>query len=196
MTTYDNNKQMNYQKGKIYKIDSLSGDKIYIGSTTKDYLSQRMTAHRGKYNDWLKGKKSYMTSFILFDEYGIENCVITLIENVSCSSRDELRAREVHYIRSLACINKVIPLRTAKEYYEVNKEKMNAISREHYKNNQEQRTYYLEKNKEKIKGQQLLYYANNKDVIEKNKSEKIQCTCGKHMRKDHIQVHLTRKIHF
>ena len=31
-----------YNNGKIYKIESNLGNKIYIGSTTKDYLSQRM----------------------------------------------------------------------------------------------------------------------------------------------------------
>ena len=45
-----NNKD--YSKGKIYKIEPIcdhdEGD-IYIGSTTKEYLSQRMTLHRNDY---------------------------------------------------------------------------------------------------------------------------------------------------
>lgn len=32
---------VNYGKTKIYKIWSPKGDNIYIGSTTKEYLSQR-----------------------------------------------------------------------------------------------------------------------------------------------------------
>jgi hypothetical protein len=40
---------VNYGNGKIYKIESHLGDKIYIGSTTKQYLSQRMDKHRSEY---------------------------------------------------------------------------------------------------------------------------------------------------
>ena len=41
---------MDYSKTKIYKIWSPLGDKIYVGATTKNYLSERMTAHRHAYN--------------------------------------------------------------------------------------------------------------------------------------------------
>ena len=40
---------VNYSNGKIYKIESDLGDLIYIGSTTKYYLSQRMERHRFDY---------------------------------------------------------------------------------------------------------------------------------------------------
>jgi hypothetical protein len=59
---------VNYNNGKIYKIESHLGDKVYIGSTTKEYLSQRMTAHRESFNQWKKGKRELTTSFLLFDE--------------------------------------------------------------------------------------------------------------------------------
>jgi hypothetical protein len=57
-----------YTKTKIYKIESHLGDKIYIGSTTKEYLSQRMDSHRGNYKVWKDGKINKTTSFELFDE--------------------------------------------------------------------------------------------------------------------------------
>ena len=38
-----------YQNSKIYKIYSDLGDKIYIGCTTKQYLSQRMASHKYNY---------------------------------------------------------------------------------------------------------------------------------------------------
>ena len=37
---------VNYDNGKIYKIKSNQTNKIYVGSTTKTYLSQRMDQHR------------------------------------------------------------------------------------------------------------------------------------------------------
>ena len=70
---------MDYAKSKVYKIWSPLGDKIYVGCTTKEYLSQRMTTHRSTYTQWKKGKRSIVTSFNLFEEYGIENCFIELL---------------------------------------------------------------------------------------------------------------------
>ncbi|AIW01906.1 MAG: hypothetical protein ASQ68_gp16 [Yellowstone Lake virophage 6] len=108
-----NNKD--YSKTKIYKIWSLLGDKIYIGSTTKEYLSQRMTRHRSAYTFYKKLNKGYLTSFILFDEYGIENCFIELLEAKQCNNIDELKQLEGSYIRSLECVNKRIENRNKEE---------------------------------------------------------------------------------
>jgi len=110
-----------YINGKIYKIESMNenqeeGD-IYIGSSSRPYLCQRMGNHRADYRKWKKGTvTSYMTSFILFDKYGVDNCKITLLENFPCDSKDELLSREAFYIRKLKCVNKQIPLRTKKEW--------------------------------------------------------------------------------
>jgi len=127
---------MNYTNGKIYKIESFKGDKIYIGSTTKKYLSQRMEKHRSNYKAWKIGNdQGKLSSFVLFDEYGVENCSIILIEEFSCNSKDELRAKEAYHIKaSNNCVNKVIPTRTQKEYHQEFKEKRNAISKAYYVN--------------------------------------------------------------
>ena len=96
-----NRTKMNYQQTKIYRIESHLGNKIYIGSTTKQYLSQRMTAHRKDYNYWKSGKGHFITSYLLFDEYGLDNCSIELLEAKSCNSKDELKQLEGGYIRNL-----------------------------------------------------------------------------------------------
>ena len=106
----------NYEKTKIYKIESLLGDKIYIGSTAKEYLSQRFQQHKTAYKGWKNGKGGRVTSYELFDLYGIENCSIVLIEACPCESKDAKNAKESHYIRTMDCDNKVIPNRTQKEY--------------------------------------------------------------------------------
>ena len=85
---------INYENSKVYKIWSPSGDKIYVGSTTKEYLSQRMTAHRTNYNRWKLGVYGYITAFLIFDEYGLDNCFIELLEAKSCKSKDELNQLE------------------------------------------------------------------------------------------------------
>ena len=123
---------VNYQNSKLYKIEPIidheEGD-IYIGSTTKTYLSQRMDTHRADYKRWKLGKGSRVRSFDLFDKYGIDNCQILLIESYPCETRDELTSREGHFIRTLKCVNKNVAGRsykeTCKQYYENNSDKIN-----------------------------------------------------------------------
>ena len=104
-----------YQKTKIYKIESHLGDKIYVGSTAKEYLSQRFQQHKNAYKKWKNGKVGKYTSFELFDEYGLENCNIVLIEAYPCNSKDEKNTKEGHYIKTLNCVNKVVVGRTREE---------------------------------------------------------------------------------
>ncbi len=122
MTTYD--------KAKIYKIvpdcTDANFDDIYIGSTTKKYLSQRMAQHKYDYKKWKEGITiNKMMSFLLFDKYGPENCKILLIEEISCESKDELKAKEAEHIKNQKVVNKQIPNRTSNEFYH---DKMKDIS--------------------------------------------------------------------
>jgi len=174
---------MNYQKGKIYKIESHLGDKIYIGSTTKEYLSQRMTSHRKDYNRWKLGKRGNVKSFELFEEYGIENCKILLLELCPCNSKDELSAKEANYIRTLKCVNKVIPGRTLMQYVEDNKDKILEKQKQYYETHKEQKKQYVEDNKDKIrqykednKDKIKKYYEENKDKIKEYKCNYYQQT--------------------
>ena len=115
---------INYNNGKIYKIEPINGEDgdVYIGSTTKELLSQRMTAHRYNYKKYLNGKYSNVTSFKLFEKYGVDNCNIILLESVNANNKDELLAREAHHIKTLSCVNRNIPLQTMKEYRESNRD--------------------------------------------------------------------------
>ena len=98
----------NFNNGKIYKIEyihSNDDEAIYIGSTTKKYLSQRMTAHRAAYKRYNKTSVGFMSSFIMFNKYGVNNCKISLLENVISSNSDELKIHECKYIKLLNCVN-------------------------------------------------------------------------------------------
>ena len=178
---------VNYNNGKIYKIEPICThdecDK-YIGSTTKEYLSQRMDKHRNNYKQWKQGKRSKTRSFELFDKYGVENCKIILIELVNASCKDELHSREAHYIKMLNCVNKVVPLRSEREYRADNKDKI----KEHKKQ-------YYQDNKEKIQQ----HYIDNKEKIRQYNNEKIprlyQCSCGSILTYDHKARHFNTKKH-
>ena len=152
-----NKRIRDYRKGNIYKIEPIvehdEGD-IYIGSTTKDYLSQRMTTHRSQYKCWLNNKKVNFSSYLLFEKYGVDNCQIVLLELVVAETIDELLAREKYYIKTMQCVNKVVPMQTKKEYYETNKE----IIKIKYKE-------YCENTKDKIKDRKKEYYEKNKEML-------------------------------
>ena len=151
---------VNYQNGKIYRID---GDGLtYIGSTTKKYLSSRLAEHKCKYNSFLDGKSNYYTSFEILktDNYRIE-----LIEKFPCDSKDELTAREGHHIRQMESVNKNIPDRTQKEWYQ--------------------------NNKEEIKQKRKEYYENNKNELK----QKHECECGGKYTYTHKSQHLKTSKH-
>ena len=106
-----------YENGKIYRIIDVGYAKCYVGSTCES-LSKRMTRHREKFMAYQRGnKREYATSFLLFEEFGIENCKIELLENFPCSSREELLQREGGYIQAFVCVNKVIPIQAVPYYW-------------------------------------------------------------------------------
>ncbi len=176
---------MDYSKTKIYKIWSPQGNKIYIGSTTKDYLSQRMTVHRNNYKSWKKDDtRGKVRSYNLFDEYGIDNCFIELLIAKECINKDEQTKLEGHYIRSLDCVNKHIPDRTPKEYYQDNKDHIKAC---HIKWHEENR----EKHNECIKQHKITYNEINKEYI----NEKFTCECTGKYTRYHKRGHERSKKH-
>jgi hypothetical protein len=113
----------NYQQGKIYKIISPHTDKIYIGSTTKQYLSQRLSKHKYAF------KKQNLTSYKILEFGDVE---IILLESYPCNSKDELIARERYWMdQSINLINKNRPVITEEE--RKNRKKQNVEkNKEHY----------------------------------------------------------------
>ena len=167
---------VNYTNSKVYKIWSTQGDKIYIGSTTKQYLSQRMDKHRTDYKRWKDGKCNLITSFRIFDEYGVENCSIELLEAKECKTKDELHQIEGKYIRDLECVNKVLyPYRTKEQLMEY---------QQTYRNNNKRiaSTYmkeYRQDNKQKILELNKSYYESHKQKILEQQKQILTCECGK-----------------
>jgi hypothetical protein len=132
-----NFKKKDYSKTKIYVVEPLVDhppEHTYYGSTTKQYLSQRMSTHRGLYKNWKAGKGSnFYSLFDLIDIYGLNTMKIYLVENYPCTTKDEKASREGFYIRTNKCINKNIPGRTKEEYYTDNKDKCKEYQKEYHK---------------------------------------------------------------
>lgn len=148
---------IDYINGKIYK---LTGSGLtYYGSTTQ-LLSKRLYEHK------LKGNKSSSKQIIELGNYDI-----CLVELFPCNSKEELHKRERFYIENNECINKHIPTRTTKEYYEIHKERLNKLNKEYQEINKEKiikyKKEYRKINKEKIKEQ----YKNNYEKYKEKKKE-------------------------
>ncbi len=122
-----------YSKAKIYKIYSYENDDVYYGSTCET-LSQRMAKHRFNYKMYKNGKFRFTTSFKILE---LTSAKIELVENCPCNSKEELLQREGYYINNNNCVNKYIPGRTMKEYYQANKKKINEKHKEYYRRKKE-----------------------------------------------------------
>jgi hypothetical protein len=136
-----------YLKSKIYKLTSSNSNDIYIGSTTLN-LCKRKAHHIADYKSYLLNKKKYITSFKII-EYG-GDIDICLLEEYSCNNKEQLHQRERFFIDNNVCVNKYIPTRTMKEYYETHKE---------------EKKEYIELNKDKIKEYQQQYRNIKKEYI-------------------------------
>ena len=176
------NRDMNrYEHGKIYKIVDNGYNKCYVGSTCES-LSQRMARHRKDYSRYLKEiYPTVITVFLIFDEFGIENCKIELIETYPCRTKEELLQREGHYIQTLECVNKTVVGRSKEEKKEIRKSK--------------RREEYLT-NKDNVKEKAKEYYQNNREYILERRQEKLECPiCKSLFSRDYLPIHIQRKNH-
>ena len=165
---------LNYQLGKIYKIECNVTGKVYIGSTCEPTLARRLTKHVGNYRCYLKGTYLYVSSFDILQN---EDYDIVLIESYPCNSKDELHARERYWTNNIDCINKIkgqgmLNELGRKEYQKQYREKNIDIYHAKYneKHNCVCGNCYTYANKQRhirsAKHQQYLYYLKYKTIID------------------------------
>ena len=163
-----------YSKGKIYKIWDLNYTKCYVGNTV-EALSNRFAKHKAKYRDYLNEKYHYITLFSIFDEFGIENCKIELVENCNVNNKEELLAKEGEHIKACDCVNRCVAGRTQKKYREDFPEFIKQINHQHY---QENRRHRLEQVKEYARNNPDKVRENKRKQYEQIKDKKYTCDCG------------------
>jgi adenylate kinase family enzyme len=192
------NKNNKYKNSQIYKIIDIGRNECYIGSTVQP-LSARMSTHRAEYKRFLRGESgTFFSSFELFKKYSLEGCIIELLENFPCDTKEQKHAREGYWIKHEDCINKRVAGRTGHEYRQDNKDILTQKKKVHYETNrehilQQQREYYQQHkdyivervknysmhNKEAIKERMKKYREDNKEHINSYKNEKHVCSaCG------------------
>ena len=97
---------IDYKNGKVYKMVSPSG-LTYIGSTTQS-LAERKSHHKSVYVRKPHGNYNKVTSSALFAD-SLDGVVIVLLEEFPCDNKEQLFARERHYIESMECVNVHLP---------------------------------------------------------------------------------------
>ena len=130
-----------YANSKVYIIESLEGGVHYIGSTCCD-LRKRMANHQSRYLATLNGKAQYTTACEVMD---YPDARMSLVEDCPCDRKEQLDAREAHYIRhgspifspNSRCVNRTIPGRTQADRYHENREAMVAKRRDYREANKE-----------------------------------------------------------
>ena len=156
---------VDYNNGKIYKILNTINDEVYVGSTTQS-LAKRMSWHRNSLNS-KRSKKQVLYQYM--KEYGVDNFYIELVECFSCKSKEELLAREGHWIRCVGTLNCRVSGRTKEQY------------------RQDNRDMYAESSRK--------YYQNKKEQIKEKQVEKIQCECGLFYSRANKNQHVKTLIH-
>lgn len=162
---------MNYNQGKIYKIVCNNTNKIYIGSTIKKWLCDRLSGHTFKYRNLKEKCERGVFSIIEGGNYKIE-----LIENFSCNNKKELLTREREIIEeyklSYNVVNEINPITTKEE---------------HTKRSLE----WLKNNPEKKKAIHNKSYEKNKEKYNERKRVKVNCPhCNKEMNKHSLKRHI------
>ena len=156
-----------YQNGKIYKVVDVGYNKTYYGSTIEP-LCKRIGKHRGHYKEHNKGTEGRVSVYDIFDEFGVENWKIELVELYPCNSITELKRREGEIIKANDCVNKLIAGRTLKEWVDENRTRLNQKRNERRQANptpflERGRRFYRE-NREKILEEKKLYHLKNRET--------------------------------
>ncbi len=204
LKNYDNDNK--YSNGKIYKIICDDKTKIYIGSTITP-LKTRLSKHKNCYKRYCNGKDKYHKAFDIFE---IGNARIELIEEFPCKTKIELLDRERYWCKELKSINKKLPGRTNKLYYQDNKESISKHKKDRYRNNKkvqesdkmrtkkwyqnnkDKATEYHKQYREKHREEKKKYF---KEYYQKN-NNKIECDiCGRSVGSMVMARHKKSKFH-
>jgi hypothetical protein len=156
---------MNYNNAVIYKIvcNDLTITDCYVGSTTN--FTKRKCQH--KCNCKIQPQKVY--EFIR-QNGDWDNWSMILVEEFSTTSKLLLEQRERYWIETLnATLNKYVPSRTGKEYYQDHKEDIseqkNQYRQDHKEERSEHQKQYYQDHKEEITERQKQFYQEHKEHI-------------------------------
>lgn len=131
----------------IYSITSDKGDKVYIGRT-KQKIEQRQAGHK-----YYEKTHNNCSSQELFDDYGFENCIFTVLEE--CVEEQGAERERYHIQNTPNVVNIRLPGRNASEWY-----------KDHRERQKERSNAYAQANKERIKEYKKAYHQAKKKALQ------------------------------
>lgn len=179
---------IDFSKTIIYKIvckDDNIPD-IYIGYTTE--FTRRKYEHKCRCKNNGNEKNNLPLYKFIRENGDWSNWDMIQIEQYPCNNVNEARARERYHIETLKpSLNRDIPNRNKKEYYEDNKEVIAEKKKEYRESNKEviaeKKKEYAKKNKEVLAEKSKQYYQEHKeDILKKVKQYNDE---NKEIRKDY-----------
>jgi hypothetical protein len=192
--------KIDYSKTIIYRIvcKDTNITECYVGATT-DFRSRKQQHKISCNNETSKSYNYYVYQFIR-NNMGWDNWNMVEIEKYNAVDSNDASKRERYWIEYYnANLNKIIPTRTNKEYYEDNKEQIVEYQKQYYEDNKEQLAEYNKKyrndNKQQIIEKNKEYYENNKELIREKWKEKVTCECGIICNKYNLPRHKKSKKH-
>ena len=165
--------EFNGCRGKIYRIINYDLKLVYYGSTTQS-LYNRFAQHKCRQEGSIKQ---------LFQSNILPS--IQLVQKFPCDNRYELQTLEREYIEGhedemYTCVNKKIPTRSRKEYYQTYHKEFLIKHRKYYHENS---VALLQKKKIKYK------------KICDTLLEPVLCPCGRYTSKQHMLRHQRSNLH-
>lgn len=182
-----------YSKAKVYKLvhaDVSVDDEfqdVYVGSTIRP-LNTRLCGHRADYRRAKTGNTRKLYQW--FDDVGVENVTIVLLENTPCASYEEQRMHERRWCDtlkpSLNCKNPYTSLeerRMLKRGYdkidyqrhrEARIEKARKYAEENKELIAEQRKDYRDRNVEVLAERARAYYAANREKMRERNAKRYE----------------------
>jgi len=157
-----------YENSVIYKIkhnEDYDDNDIYVGSTSN--FKNRKNQHKTACNNEKNKDFNLPVYQYIRDNGNWNNFVMIPIEEYPCNSKNELEIKERYHIDLLRpSLNKNIPGRTYKEYYEANKEQILEMNKNYREDNKKQ---IAEKIKKRYEDNKQIKTEYNKKYREANK---------------------------
>jgi hypothetical protein len=201
--------------GYIYTIVCLDTNvkDCYVGSCS--VMAKRRCAHKTACNNSNSKDHNLNVYQFIRANGGWSNWSMIALEQVEYTIKHELLVRERYHLEKLkATLNKVIPTRTPREYYEENKTEIGERIKEYRETNkteisQYQKEYrqenkteiaqyqkeYRQENKTEIAQYQKKYRQENKTQLLEKMKALITCDCHRTFRKADIAQHKKSKTH-
>ncbi len=155
-------KPIDFSKGLIYQIEK-EGIVYYVGSTTN--FTKRKSGHKTACNNENDNAYHYPIYEFIRNNGGWDEFNMILIEYYKCNNKNELEAREQHFINEFNThlLNKRYASRTKKQYNQDNKIEIAT-----------KKIKYRQDNKEKIAIRDEIYRRDNKVELAIKKTKYTQ----------------------